>query len=158
MEALNILKKIALYLVYFACGTMLLQSSLTISLYQYTYIEESGIRTLASTLLDGVYTPLLIAMVCLIVMLVVQALINKEQDDNEKRLASIANLVFFGVVLFVLVYAVVLGLTKINNDPLLPGYQYLLYPLIPVAAITIAELVSGVQGLFKTKKTQKTEN
>lgn len=157
MEAMKILKKIALYLVYFACGTLLLKSSLTISLYQYTYIEEAGVRTLVSNLLDGVYEPLLIALISLIIMLLVQGLLNHEQEDNEKWIYSIANVVFYSIVLFVVVYAVALGLTKIKQDPLLPSPEYLLYPLIPVASISIAELILGVTNLFKTKKSLKIE-
>ncbi|MCQ2798485.1 MAG: hypothetical protein MJ220_01195 [Bacilli bacterium] len=157
MEALKILKKMAMYLIYFVCGSLLLMQVEKIALYNYTYIEEGGVRTLASSLLDGVYMPLMFAMLFLIVMLLTQFVILREQEDNEKRLASIANVVFFAVIIFTVTYTAIYGISKINADPTLPSYEYLLYPLVPLASIAIAEEALAIVDLIKSKKAPKTE-
>lgn len=157
MEALTILKKMAMYLIYFVCGSLLLVQVEKIALFNYTYIEEGGVRTLTSSLLDGVYMPMMLGMLFLIIMLLVQFVILKEQEDNERRLSSIANIVFFAAVIFVVAYTAIYGVSKINADPTLPSYEYLLYPLVPIASIAIAEEALAIINLIKSKPTAKTE-
>jgi len=148
MEAFKIIKRIAIYLVFIIAAAFFFYYSVSLALAPYL----KSFPNQSTLLLEGIYLPLMYAVISLVTMFFAQFLLIGKPHEIETNIYAWLLTIYFGVGLAAGVIILAYGLVsmQINNDARDP--TYLICAMIPCLVVMLVEVIYGLFCSFKNKK------
>ena len=154
MEARAILKKLALYLVFFVASVIFTYFMTSIGLF---FFSEGAFPVEEEPLFGKIVMPIMYAAVALGVSLVVEfGVLGTPSEPTERKIFAWGLVVVFLFHLAVLAVVLIVGSTFIKPEH--PDFSFLAVPLVPPLVFVLGQLAYGISMLVSLMRTHKEEN
>ena len=152
-----IIRRLAYYLVFYAAVSLMFYFLISSGLYFYT----KGSVFNEASVLSKIVLPSIYAFLSLGVALLVQVFLIGRTYYTEKKIHSIGNLAFFGILILAMILILVYGLVGLKDGGQAtaathnPAFLYL--PMIPLGMLCLGEIGFSVFSLTASLKELKEE-